>query len=1677
MAKFDDIGTTSVTSFSQLIGDVAINTFNSLVRGAVAELMSANVNDFNKMNYDYMKIHMFRNAYEKQVTLNTLGENAYTDGNPDATATPAQSPSYTSGNNYMEFITNTREGEKRGEMVTRVQRAGEENVNKYLDMDDGENQVEFTGSTLDRNSILYKTKRLMRQNKFKTIISQFHTEGVEYNGQVGSKYGESHGRNLLTKQAEDGENGYTVNGYDNPYCRVWTHHYKYDTLEKTMRSNSGDLNFWPNFEWNDTDKGHKKDNTKYGDGEKYDYAWRGEHNQNRREVHSVLDTKTGLIKVTPQFRGGGELNRHTKDCMFSIENLAWKDYDPYSFEQALSWEQRGPLGGRIMWFPPYGLEVNETASAKWQTNEFIGRGEPVYTYVNSERTGNLTFIMLTDHPSSIDYASWWDDNTTMNGVSNTSGNSENDYLRYFAGCANGDNGPANANDEGDNGNGANNSGKTGGLTIKPTPMTDEYTRINPPLIELEKEAVPTPEPVPPEPEPKEDKNPIYVEFFVFFPNNYSGVWDKPTNQSSVVNAIAYLLGGSDTMKQDQVDIPFDVDSVGFTYENGATIGYEMSKGPVTTEYVYDLSAYIQGGKLGTKTYVPDPEKKWCYRIDHIQPYTGGNDNPKNTINQKIKKVNLKDTKTNKTNIVVNNKMASHALYKESLYSFAEVAAALYSEKLLNQPLLYKYLVDCGVDVDKVNKLIELFTNDNQKLTEILCEGAASSHGTNDRNNALSVNRANTILNWIRTNTVSGWDKLENTWDGTPKIIPVDAKDKTNINGDSAKMGRCAHCIMKFESGFTQSTTDPLYIQNLDEITIEAERPEQPGFVGFRFIKSEPQPNGQIWNYYEKDGSIKYYDQQADSQDNYDKPQTNDVVVNESQVIDIFRDWAPKKIQIIRNSPNYRGLYNERGFYIDTFNYNENDEAVIIDFDYNTSREYSKSMYVYDGGRLYVVLKYFYCDVTGKTKEEIWNEYGDNLNDVSTLMVSYDSGDYVLVNDGGEEKFYRCEVNYSEDYPAFSFKPDEWTKVTNTNIEEAILPTYKYCLKTKQEFQVNDIIMEDNGAFQVCTGVGETPYPYYNSQYWDKVPYTEFNPCEGEFIYKVGEYAVYYGDLYVCKDATYYTDDFNMQNWTKEIVYEFNPDRIEYYDTGTIVVQDDDLETYYKAKTKVYPNMCKCTWSIYLTDAIPNLVKSSDNKNGYFNGDNIYKAGDYCYYTGDSTNPNIFYYYKCNVDFYGKVPENIPFDEALEDGSWETVSDAELNRYEYSFEQSNVIKKCAEVLCFTVDAMIKKITGDANVETDMKEQYTCIWKYGTTNNLVTPEKVNTTTNLLNYAIEQQPSSASYIPGDNSIKFTKNEEDYLQLVIDKEQLATTMGELRTYIILYRILDGINKINDTEGTRNVCDSAPDSDEEMKEMTTRVDESETEGCTNVWVDRGDGMLIQECNIPKDGENDTIMARFNPKTGEGEWNKLRYDQEYHFYKQWMIDHPLMYEKLQEKIKYFNPAFHSMTPEGFNARCTFLQQCTRQGNTKTMSDSGGRTANNLAFGRPPYCVLRLGDFYNQLIVIENVAFDYNIANGIQWDLNTEGNGVQPMLCKVNIQFKFIGGGDITGPVQRLQNAMSFNYYANTSFYDNRADRVEYQPTNWKTMGGAGNDELDLDKSYAYLAKNYENLEPNVVKHE
>jgi hypothetical protein len=148
---------------------------------------------------------------------------------------------------------------------------------------------------------------------------------------------------------------------------------------------------------------------------------------------------------------------------------------------------------------------------------------------------------------------------------------------------------------------------------------------------------------------------------------------------------------------------------------------------------------------------------------------------------------------------------------------------------------------------------------------------------------------------------------------------------------------------------------------------------------------------------------------------------------------------------------------------------------------------------------------------------------------------------------------------------------------------------------------------------------------------------------------------------------------------------------------------------------------------------------------------------------------------------------------------------------------------------------------------------------------------------------------------------------------------------------------------------------------------------------------------------------------------------------------PMVYDNIREKIKYFNPAFHSMTPEGLNARLTFLNQCVRPGETIPTIGTDNKPryndAINTSFGSPPILILRIGDFYNTKIVPNSVAFSYD---PLLLDTNPEGIGVQPMLATVTMEFNIIGGMGLARPVEQLQNALSFNYYGNTEIYDERA---------------------------------------------
>lgn len=346
----------------------------------------------------------------------------------------------------------------------------------YTIWDEGDDNSNVNFKFNSKDGLLEKTEKLFSLHNEKgndTLISRFHTSGnrdlkhneVELFQTSITNFGMSHGRNLLNKKAYTTRESDKINGYNNPYCRVWTHHHQYDSVDKLIRSGI-DVEEMQNNWWQ---YGRVKDSAK------------------RLKDNSVLN-KNSFVNITPN-ADTTNIQDSVKKCMFSIENLAWKDVLKDDEKNTLNAEQIGPNGGRIMWFPPYNLKFSEQVSSFWQPNTFIGRGENIYTYTNTERRGQLSFDLLVDYPSILDM---WKNNTNAKALSDV--DKEQQILRFFAGC-----------DE---------------LTLdnKPTIITTE-------VVEENKVEETPPENKDNEPQLKSEEIISGFTFYIFFPNNYSGVDD------------------------------------------------------------------------------------------------------------------------------------------------------------------------------------------------------------------------------------------------------------------------------------------------------------------------------------------------------------------------------------------------------------------------------------------------------------------------------------------------------------------------------------------------------------------------------------------------------------------------------------------------------------------------------------------------------------------------------------------------------------------------------------------------------------------------------------------------------------------------------------------------------------------------------------------------------------------------------------------------------------------------------------------------------------------------------------------------------------------------------------------------------------------------------------------------
>lgn len=683
--------------------------------------------------------------------------------------------------------------------------------------------------------IIKKTNDKFQFGKYKTLIARFHTNSEDSRAQDDTtqtantiKYGMSHGRNLLKLEPDE------PNGYNNPYCRVWTYHHQYNKMTRAIRP-FGLAHTAEELESLE-DTGNGVGFRRMGDREnKFDGG------SKRLDNYGVLNYSNNMVTIAPTAKirdyfehkesGDNSKTFSTKRCMFSIENLAWKDikakndeYDPYG----LSPEQRGPLGGRIMWFPPYDLQFSEDVSVDWNSNRFIGRGESVYTYTNTERRGNLSFTMIIDHPSILDYWTGLERNGMKNqGVpllkGNTGGvderyNQEQTLLRFFAGCD--------------------------VLTALP----QEFRKRN----RTPKEEPPPPKPKEPNPPPPEVHKPTPKKIcaILYYPNNYSG---KDDRNGSIVNPIWYLMngvgaqkyvnpitknaddiptnitdkptsliggsinGGYEVIQNDNRGVSLATDKLNPNHETIASTYADTQSKERKAQYLtdnegnqypinygngqyYTLAKIIgskalslgsaKGNNLTPKSGYAWYHRRYYYRVDKAyenQVFT----RPESYIDRKSFALNgngFDIIRQEKYKSIANQFGVEEDSDDFEFISFTDLFVALEGDNTVVQPH----------NEDVVKRVRSILTDEGiYSSVKITFNGHASKQGYMDYNVDLSKNRALTYKNWL-----NGF-KLSSAvhFDGEPKIITQAKKDNVDVgelDDKVVKMWRSAAIVIEYE---------------------------------------------------------------------------------------------------------------------------------------------------------------------------------------------------------------------------------------------------------------------------------------------------------------------------------------------------------------------------------------------------------------------------------------------------------------------------------------------------------------------------------------------------------------------------------------------------------------------------------------------------------------------------------------------------------------------------------------------------------------------------------------------------------------------------------------------------------------------------------------------------------------
>lgn len=254
-----------------------------------------------------------------------------------------------------------------------------------------------------------------------------------------------------------------------------------------------------------------------------------------------------------------------------------------------------------------------------------------------------------------------------------------------------------------------------------------------------------------------------LEFYVFYPNNYSGCSDAPTVAGAQVNAIDYLVSGVYTQKRfsdsDAVNSALssnrnlsdlkttDIATVNATQlDNSIFRGYEMSSNPLSRtmsaeemQTFKDKEGYYYAPIYSEVIGNPSQVNKWGYRID---PSTAG----QRLANEKENYDDIQSYQLNAhQGLEIVKKYTTEEKIPVTLCSLADFYAAVSG----NTGYIQQF-----ADSAMVNKISGILNNDNIVLVEV--SGLATSQDNNEkqeigieRNERLATDRATSVINWMK----------------------------------------------------------------------------------------------------------------------------------------------------------------------------------------------------------------------------------------------------------------------------------------------------------------------------------------------------------------------------------------------------------------------------------------------------------------------------------------------------------------------------------------------------------------------------------------------------------------------------------------------------------------------------------------------------------------------------------------------------------------------------------------------------------------------------------------------------------------------------------------------------------------------------------------------------------------